>query len=106
MVHLLLGHAVVEGRDGDITAVFDGGPVAVGIDAGAGVEAGAGHLAGAGGADGAGAEAGAFFFFFLSVIFIYMSVCVYICWHTRSVANGGIKRSADNGDIETFIGLD
>ena len=46
------------------------------------------------------------FFFFLSVIFIYMSVCVYICWHTRSVANGGIKRSADNGDIETFIGLD
>ena len=61
MVHLLLGHAVVEGRDGDVTAVFDGGPVAVGIDAGAGVEAGAGHLAGAGGADGAGAEAGAFF---------------------------------------------
>lgn len=26
--------------------------------------------------------------------------------HTRSITNGGIKRRADNGDIEAFIGLD
>lgn len=53
---MTFGETVVEGGDGDISAVGDLGPGFVGVDTGASVEACAGHLAGAGGADGAGTE--------------------------------------------------
>lgn len=56
---LLEGEGVVEGGEGDVAAVEDGGPGCVGVEAAAGVEAAEGGLARGGGADGAGAESGA-----------------------------------------------
>jgi hypothetical protein len=75
--HLLQSNGIVDGCDGDVTAVEDGGPVGVGVYAGSGVEAPEGGLAGRGGADGAGPEAGA-----------------------GSVGDGCVEGSAEDGDVE------
>jgi hypothetical protein len=75
--HLLQSNGVVDGRDGDVTAVEDGGPVGVGVYTGSGVEAAEGGLAGRGGTDSAGPEAGA-----------------------GSVGDGCVERGAEDGDVE------
>ena len=55
--HLAERQRVVDGCDGDVAAVEEGGPAGVGVDARAGVVAAGDGLAGGGCADGAGAEA-------------------------------------------------
>jgi hypothetical protein len=57
--HLGDGGGVVEGADGDVAAVEEGGPGGIGVYRAGWGETAEGGLAGAGGADGARAEASA-----------------------------------------------
>lgn len=101
--HLLQGHGIVDGHDGDVAAVEDGRPVLVRVDARPGVEAPKGRLPGRGMANGAGAKPCACWR--LSVFVrherggkeeksrAFVSL-------TRSVAHSRIKRGAHDGDVE------
>lgn len=75
--HLPQGQGIIDGRDGNIATVDDGGPVLVRVDAGARVKAAEGGLPARGLPDGAGAEPG-----------------------SGTVADGCVEGHADDANIE------
>lgn len=80
--HLLHGDDVVHGRDGNVAAVEDGGPILVWVDAGARVEAAERRLPARGVPNGARAETG-----------------------TGTIGHGCVKGHADDANVVQLAGV-